>query len=426
MNTSYSFDRAADFYDATRGDTPETVERITRSILELTQATPSTRILEVGIGTGRIAAPLIARGLNVTGLDLAREMMNRLKGKFAAGTPLRLVQGDASALPFADATCDAGIAVHVFHVIAPWRQAIGELARVLRPNAVMLHSIHLRDRHSANVLLRDRWHALVEARGEPWKRPGASNEEAIAAEFQALGASVDQIEVRRTTGSTIPRDEIADIAHRVSSDTWRVSDAVLQTTVAELTEWARGRFGSLDVPVPEEFVFVWQMMRFDRTPLLPRPLRSALMRLIPILEATGASWAVGGSCGLALHGVRVEPHDIDLITDQDGAYRIGMALREVALEKQPVQWSDSQFIRSHRGLYQLEDVQIDVVGGGEFREGEVWLAAWPLNERKTDLLHIPGSELAVRAFTLENELIAYRQMQREAKVRLIEERLKAI
>ena len=156
MNTSYSFDRAADFYDATRAYPPRVADRITRSILDLTGATPSTRILEVGIGTGRISAPLIARGLNVMGLDLAREMMDRLRVKLAPGSLFRLVQGDASKLPFPAATFDVELAVHVFHLIAPWRQAIGELVRVLQPGGLVLHSSHIRDPRSANVLLRDK------------------------------------------------------------------------------------------------------------------------------------------------------------------------------------------------------------------------------------------------------------------------------
>ena len=135
MNPSYSFDRAVDFYDATRAYPSDVTDKITQSILDLTHATPATRIFELGIGTGRISAPLIARGLQVVGLDLSREMMNRLRAKFDGGQvgnlahTLLLVQGDASALPFPDATFDAALAVHVFHVIAPWRRAIGELRR---------------------------------------------------------------------------------------------------------------------------------------------------------------------------------------------------------------------------------------------------------------------------------------------------------
>jgi hypothetical protein len=87
--------------------------------------------------------------------------------------------------------------------------------------------------------------------------------------------------------------------------------------------------------------------RFGRAPLLPEPIRAALAQLVPILKATGSPWVLGGSCSLALHGVQVEPHDVDVSTDRDGAYRISEALRKVAEEKQAVQWGESERIRSH-------------------------------------------------------------------------------
>jgi len=314
----------------------------------------------------------------------------------------------------------------VFHLVAPSRQAIGELVRVSQPGGLVLHSTHIRDRRSANLLLRDKWHELVQARGERWQRPGAPDGDAVTAEFQSLGASLEEIEVSRSMGATLPRQEIADITNRISSDTWAVSDAVLQATVDELTEWAQGRFGSLDTPVPEEDVFVWQAMRFDRAPLLPEPIRTALIRLVPILNATGAAWALGGSCCLALHGVKLTPHDIDIITDETGAHRIGAALRSIAEERQAVAWSESQQIRSHRGIYRLGEIEIDVVGAGELRQEEDWIPPRPPAEWKTETLTLPGSEVAVTAFTLEHEHDAYRRLRREDKVRLIEERLRSL
>jgi ubiquinone/menaquinone biosynthesis C-methylase UbiE len=430
MNPSYSFDRAVDFYDATRAYPPDVTDKIAQSILDLTHATRATRIFELGIGTGRIAAPLIACGLQVVGLDLSREMMNRLRAKFDGGQvanlaqALLLVQGDASALPFPDATFDTALAVHVFHVIAPWRQATSELRRVLKPGGLVLHSTHTRDPHSANVILRDKWHRLVEARGEQWRRPGAQGREAIVAEFQSLGASLEEIPVVRQTDATTPQQEITGIAHRINSDTWAVSELVLQATVAELTDWARDHFGALDVSLPEENTFTWQVYRFDRAPLLPEPIRAALIQLIPILNATGAPWVLGGSCCLALHGVKVEPHDIDIVTSADGAYRIGDALRQAAEEKQAVQWSESERIRSHHGLYQMGDTQVDIIGAAELREGEGWSPTWRPAEWQTDSLAVPGAGVSVVTLTLEYELGAYRKLQREAKAQLIEQRLR--
>jgi len=102
--------------------------------------------------------------------------MAQLRNKLAPDMQSRLVQGDASQLPFPAATFDAELAVHVFHLVAPWRQAIGELARVLQPGGLVLHGSHIRDPRSANVILRDKWHELVQARGERWQLPALATE----------------------------------------------------------------------------------------------------------------------------------------------------------------------------------------------------------------------------------------------------------
>jgi len=98
------------------------------------------RILEVGIGTGA-NVPLLERQLppdldvELWGLDLSRGMIAQCRRRLAgrAARPVRLVLGDAHALPFGDRQFD-----RVFHVggIAAYRdprRALAEMARVARP-----------------------------------------------------------------------------------------------------------------------------------------------------------------------------------------------------------------------------------------------------------------------------------------------------
>jgi SAM-dependent methyltransferase len=53
----------------------------------------SGRVLELGIGTGRIALPLHQRGVDVTGIDASEAMIGRLRAK-AGGADIQVVLGN--------------------------------------------------------------------------------------------------------------------------------------------------------------------------------------------------------------------------------------------------------------------------------------------------------------------------------------------
>ena len=71
----------ADSYDELYGALPETDEAVSR-LAELAGGGP---VLELGVGTGRLALPLMARGLEVHGVDASAEMIDRLLGAAAGG-----------------------------------------------------------------------------------------------------------------------------------------------------------------------------------------------------------------------------------------------------------------------------------------------------------------------------------------------------
>jgi SAM-dependent methyltransferase len=56
------------------------------------------RVLELAIGTGRVAFPLVERGVDLTGIDISREMVERLRTK-PGGDRIPVVMGDFSEVP---------------------------------------------------------------------------------------------------------------------------------------------------------------------------------------------------------------------------------------------------------------------------------------------------------------------------------------
>jgi SAM-dependent methyltransferase len=159
---SLTFDQAAGFYDETRGFPPGAEQHVAALLCRVGALTPASRLLEIGIGTGRIALPLAARVGAVYGIDLARAMLERLRAK-QSGQPVYVVEGDAITLPFPAGVFDAVVAVHVFHLIAGWQTALGEVARVLRPGGMLISGYN--DRGEDQPTDRLLWAAWREAVG---------------------------------------------------------------------------------------------------------------------------------------------------------------------------------------------------------------------------------------------------------------------
>lgn len=89
-------DRIAPVYDEMYGGMFP-VEPVVERLAELARGGPA---LELGIGTGRIALPLAARGVPVHGIDASEAMVERLREK-AGGNAIPVTMGD-----FADAAVE--------------------------------------------------------------------------------------------------------------------------------------------------------------------------------------------------------------------------------------------------------------------------------------------------------------------------------
>jgi SAM-dependent methyltransferase len=92
------------------------------------------RVLDLGCGKGRFAAPLAAAGAEVIGLDRSAAM---LAGVGAGAAGFDRVRGSARRLPFAGALFDAAIAVEVFEHLAAIDEVLLEVRRVLRPGGIL-------------------------------------------------------------------------------------------------------------------------------------------------------------------------------------------------------------------------------------------------------------------------------------------------
>jgi len=87
-------DRIAEVYDAMTTDLPDPGDWADR-LAELAGPGPA---LELGIGTGRVALPLAARGVEVHGVDASAAMVERLRAK-PGGEAIPVTFGDFADVP---------------------------------------------------------------------------------------------------------------------------------------------------------------------------------------------------------------------------------------------------------------------------------------------------------------------------------------
>ncbi len=248
---SLSFDRVAHVYDDTRGYPSGASQAIADALLRYGPIAPAAQTLEIGIGTGRIALPLLERGVYITGVDISERMTERLRAKVASERAARpdapwgrfeARLGDITALPFAAATFDAVIAVHVLHLVPQWRQAFDEALRVLRPGAPLLLGQDVAHGSYVTHPLQDEWVEIVRGLGFEPRRVGVPSFKDILAEARGRGLHVEERLVADWTTAHTPAQGFSGIADRTWSLTWLVPDDLFAESIRRLEVWARDHY----------------------------------------------------------------------------------------------------------------------------------------------------------------------------------------
>ena len=134
----------------------------------------------------------------------------------------------------------------------------------------------------------------------------------------------------------------------------------------------------------------------------------ALQVLVKRLKGTDIKWVLVGSVSLALQGVKVEPGDIDILTDRDGAYGIADLLKKH--ETKPVKFSLGKWSRSFFGEFEIRGVKIEVMSDLEERIGSMWVS---LSDRLVSPKLVQIDRIDVPVSSLEAQLESYRLSNRK-------------
>jgi hypothetical protein len=140
-----------------------------------------------------------------------------------------------------------------------------------------------------------------------------------------------------------------------------------------------------------------------------------LEKIVSRLKDSSIAWVVTGSLGMALQGIPVQVHDIDIQTDKDGAYGIENYFAEYVV--QPVHYSESERIRSHLGVLKIDGIKVEIMGDIQKRLGDqIWEEPVKV-ERYRRWVEVGGKLIPV--LSLEYEYQAYLKLGRIEKAEML-------
>jgi ubiquinone/menaquinone biosynthesis C-methylase UbiE len=132
------------------------------------------RVLDLACGEGYGAALLARRAAHVTGVDVSAPAIEHASRAYAALGNTKFAVGSCTSIPAADASFDVAISFETLEHIAGQEEFVAELARVLKPDGMLLVSCPnkaeytdkrgTRNEFHVKELYRDEFGALVTKR----------------------------------------------------------------------------------------------------------------------------------------------------------------------------------------------------------------------------------------------------------------------
>jgi len=154
------------------------------AVLQTLAARPAVRVLDVGCGTGQLAARIKRErpATDVVGCDFSAGMLSRAAGRCHQ---VRWIRGDAGRLPFHDGTFDVVTSTEAFHWFPDQEAVLREVYRVLTPGGRFLLAMV----NPPATVVSDAFHAGSRLIGEPFYWPTRRE---IRERVEAAGFIVDR------------------------------------------------------------------------------------------------------------------------------------------------------------------------------------------------------------------------------------------
>ncbi len=144
------------------------VWKMAAGVLDLLEAKPGERILDLGCGTGHLTEQIAATGAKIVGVDRSPDMIRQAREKYPS---LQFAVMDAREIRFAE-LFDAVFSNATLHWIKEPEKVVVEIAKVLRPNGRFVAEFGGKGNVGGLMAAVERvWHKLNLPTPDPWYYP---------------------------------------------------------------------------------------------------------------------------------------------------------------------------------------------------------------------------------------------------------------
>ncbi len=149
--------------------------------------------------------------------------------------------------------------------------------------------------------------------------------------------------------------------------------------------------------------------------MIPKQHFQVLATIVEALRDRQIDWVITGSLGMALHGMPLNPHDIDLQTDKNGVYEIEEIFKSNVVA--PLAFRSSDRLQSYFGKLEIDGIKVDIMGDLQKRNDDL---TWEEPVKVEDYREwLEYSGIMVPVMQLEYEYLAYTKMGRIERARLL-------
>jgi ubiquinone/menaquinone biosynthesis C-methylase UbiE len=249
VKTPSAFDLNAASFEQHRALPAGVSEAIHKAVWECTGIGPSSRVLDLGAGSGRFGRSFVEANDPYVGVDFSLQMLREFRGRCSSAC---LIQADGGQLPFSNGCFQVVMLMQVLSGVHNWRGLLAETVRVTAQGGSVVVGYTVMPPTGVDARMKLQLALILEEMGIAAHQSGKSREKSLdwlaAASNRRLRTTAASWTANRTAGEFLER-------HGSGARFSALPAAVQTKALKRLKLWAEEACGSLDQVFSETHSF---------------------------------------------------------------------------------------------------------------------------------------------------------------------------